>query len=386
MKILHISTHNENCGIGKYQEMYLQAMRAVDTGVQQDFFPYSPNQIRVTSQTDLATVYTELRQTILDYDIVHIQHEFSFFRPEQLTTIVKIIKDAHKPLVSTIHTKPIIRKTTRPIFTPKGILARIIDRAKNTQHIKHVSPLSVSDLVFVHNTFTQQGLIEIGFFPNKIKLIPIPVPEVPEKVSDPYQKQLAFVDGKIDRQPNDIVIATVGYINEMKGTLRAVKALSLLPGNYKLYVFGGMHPQGSADDFLDFVSDYIVQHNLQKRVYITGFVADDDLLNAYVGHADIVVFPYAKSYPSSSAALNNGFANHKPIIATPVTGFKEINANKPYIALTDSFSYYDLAKKIVEFDASNMKKQQELSIEYAIENSYPKLAAVELADYKALLA
>lgn len=384
MKILHISTHNENCGIGKYQEAYLSAFVPIDPSITNVFFQYSPNQIRIMNQAQLDVVYKELSQQVKEYDIVHIQHEFSFFKPRQLKTIVNIIKKANKPLVSTIHTKPTLEKTTRKLLSPKGIPARIKNYVRNSDHISHVKPLSRSNIVFVHNSFTKKGLIELGFSESTIKLIPIPVLDVDKSKYVAFDSEISTLNKIIKRKDTDKVIATVGYLNEVKGTLHAIKALRLLPENYKLLILGGLHPQAMNDDFLDDVSDYILKHSLSDRVSITGFVKNDDLLNALVNSADIVLFPYKRIYGSSSAALNNGFANHKPVIATPVKAFKEINEVKEYLKLSDSFSYHDIAKALMEMDEEAIKTYSALSKEYAINTSYPKLAQSIIDTYKTL--
>lgn len=382
---MHISTHNENCGIGKYQELYIKSMEAVDATVSHSFFPYSPNKIRVMGESELEMVYQQLREAVHEYDLFHIQHEFSFFMPDQLARIVKIIKGAKKPLVSTIHTGPSMERTTRHILSPLGIPARLKNKIRNREHTSNVLPLAQSDVTIVHNQFTMAGLVEIGFNPNTIQVLPIPVPHVPEGIADEFRNDLRDLNTKIHRQEGDIVFSTVGYINIVKGTMRAVKSLSLLPDNYKLTVLGGIHPYAENDDFLDEIADYIISQNLQDRVHITGFIKDDNLLNAYVKNSDIIIYPYFRVYSSSSAALNNGFANHKATIATPVRAFQEINKQKDYLISTDSFSYYDLANKIRSLDKNQIAAQEKLSKEYANDTSYPKLAKRQIDLYRSLV-
>ena len=49
IRILHLSTHDEDCGIGKYQEMFLDAMQ-IDDSVRNEFFEISPSQIKVMNK------------------------------------------------------------------------------------------------------------------------------------------------------------------------------------------------------------------------------------------------------------------------------------------------------------------------------------------------
>ena len=385
MNILHISTHNENCGIGKYQEFYLKAMTAVDSSVKHAFFPYSPNKMRLMSDKNFAVVCNELLQQLAQYDLVHIQHEFSFYKAKHLAEIVSIIKSAHKPLVSTVHTGPTLEKTTRHILSPKGIPARLKNHVRNASHINLVNPLSRADVTFVHNNFTKEALLEIGFDKHNIRVIPIPVPEVSIKDLKKYESQVANINLHINRNEGDVVLATVGFLNEVKGVFQAIKMLRWLPANYKLTILGGIHPLAGNDVFLDYVADYILDHDLKNRVYITGFVKDDELLNAYVANSDVVLYPYYKIYSSSSAALNNGFANYKPLVATPVKAFLEINNADNFIVITESFSYHDLAEKIINLEPSQIEYQSDMSRLYAKNNSYPKMAEALLSTYRSLV-
>ena len=386
MNILHISTHNESCGIGKYQEMYLDAMHNVDKYVKNIFFPYSPNFMSKMNDTDFSSVLNELDEYLEKTDVVHVQHEFSFYGDGQLEKIVNRIKASGKPLVSTIHTNLPYEKLEMSRLSPKWPLLKFRTIVRNKRLVKKVQPLDASNLVIVHNSFTKMGLVGIGYNARNIIVKPIPVPKVLLSVYSSNKTAVDEIYTKIDKKPGDIIIATVGYINEVKGILSAVKALALLPKNYKLLVLGGIHPRAENDVFLDEVGDFILKNGLIKRVYITGVIESDDELNALVRSADIVVYPYGRLYMSSSAALNNGFANHKPIIATRTKAFNEIMNEKEYIKFTQSFSYYDLARLIASLSASDINSMSKLSEEYAIKFSYPNLAKELIRHYKSLIS
>lgn len=381
MRILHISTHNENCGIGKYQEMYLAAMKHHDQEVRNDFFPYSPNYIIKQSGSKLEKVLSDLDKMVADYDLVHIQHEFSFYKSHQLKKIVAIIQKHNKRFIATIHTKPILRPPAGSRMTVSGWAHRARIKASNYRYLEAISPLKKADLVIVHNDFTRDGLIQVGFDPSRIIIKPIPVP-VLDIFLDKYITELDDINAKLNRKKGDVVFAAVGYLAEVKGSLQAVKALSLLPENYKLLMVGGIHPTGKNDEILDQISDLIVKRNLQDRIYITGFVEDDLLLNAYVANADIVIYPYLREYASSSAALNNAFASNKPVVAFPAPAFKEINKTEKHMILAESFSYYDLAREIANLDEEKRKQWSAVSEKYSTANSYSALAKEMLDIYK----
>src|SRR5690606_610872 len=96
------------------------------------------------------------------------------------------------------------------------------------------------------------------------------------------------------------------------------------------------------------------------------------------------VYPYDKDYYSnvSSAALNNAFANHMPVITYPTASFKEIRSQQgDALSLTESFSYYELARAIKLVDLKSLK---EGSREFAELFSYPTQAPNLVRMYKEL--
>ncbi len=380
MKVLHISTHNENCGIGRYQEMYLKSMKEHNTNVQNDFFPYSPNFIVKQKGPALEKILQEFDSTIKDYDLVHIQHEFSFFKSIHIKKIVDVIEKSGKKLISTVHSKPNLQPNLGFMYTPKGFARKVKTKVLNNIFLESILPLKRSDLVIVHNKFTKDELVKIGFDEKKIIIKPIPVP-VTDIFLDQYRSEIDDINKKINRKNEDIIVATNGYVNIVKGTLHAVKAMMLLPDNYKLIIIGGVHPGAQNDAFLDKISDYIIENGLKGRVHITGFIEDDLLLNTYIANADIMIYPYLREYASSSAALNNAFAAAKPIVAFPAAAFKEINETSPYMRLCDSFSYYDLAREIGKLDKKAIKEWSVISDTYKSSNSYSKLASELLEIY-----
>ncbi len=384
MKILHISTHNENCGIGKYQEMYIAAMQSVDPEVTNVFFATSPNVMYRQSKPEFQETMERLSRELPQYDLVHIQHEFSFFSKGQLAEVVKRIKIAGKPLVSTIHTKPVLNTVDSSRFSPKWPIRKMRTELGNKRHADLVLPLAQSDLVIVHNSFARKQLIELGFNENRLIIKPIPVPSISGSRHD-FSKEIEEIKNKINYQPSDFVFATVGYLSRVKGCMQIIKTLNLLPPRYKLLIFGGIHPRGGNDETLDEMSDFIVNYRLQDRVFISGFVENDSLLNAYASSVDLLVFPYLREYVSSSAALNNGFANEKAVLTFPLNTFKEVSLDgEQVMTFSESFSYYDLAKSIRSFTPDKIKKASLVSKRYKDAFSYKILAAELLELYKKL--
>ena len=369
VKVLHFSTHGEDCGIGKYQEMFLEAM-ADSKDIKNEFFDVSPNRIRTMNSDDKQKVYAQLVEQLKDFDILHVQHEFSFYPMDEFLRACQAAKQAGKKLVVTLHTAPSVAFTParRVGIAPRSILHYLRAKKKEAFYQKYfVDALLIADLILVHNTVTKNGLLNLGIHEAKVKEIVIPVPDIDFA---PKSTEIATM---LRRQEGDIIYATTGFLHRFKGVDHAIKALSLLPENYKLAIVGGMHQDHDHAIYND-LTDLIIGLGLQERVYITGFVEDDARLNALIRECNVCVYPYEKVYYSnvSSAALNNAFANHVPVIAYPTASFRQLSGSKDYLNLTQAFSYYELARELRRID---IPKATMKSTEFSKQYSYKVIAS-----------
>ena len=369
IKVLHFSTHREDCGIGKYQEMFLDAM-AQSENIQNTFFDVSPNQIRLMNQYEKQKLYARLTAELSGYDILHVQHEFSFYPKDEFLLACQAAKQAGKKLVVTVHTAPSVAFTParRVGIAPRSILHYL--RAKKKEAFYHryfVDALKLADLTLVHNTVTKDGLVRLGIAQAQVREIVIPVPQIDRSL---VSSEISTI---LKRKQGDVIYATTGFLHKFKGVDHAIKALSLLPDNYKLAIVGGMHQDHDHAIYND-LTDLIIALGLQQRVYITGYVEDDARLNALIRESDICVYPYEKVYYSnvSSAALNNAFANLRPVIAYPTASFKQLSGSNNYMTLTQAFSYYELAREIRRVDIPKLVQK---STEFSARYSYPVIAA-----------
>jgi glycosyltransferase involved in cell wall biosynthesis len=170
----------------------------------------------------------------------------------------------------------------------------------------------------------------------------------------------------------------------VKGTEAAVKALKYLPDNFKLAIIGGVHPTSNEPEIYDKITDLIDRLNLKDRVYITGFIEDDDQLDAMIRECDVCVYPYDRKYYAyvSSGSLNLSFGNGMPVVAYPTESFKEVAAiSDGALVLTETFAYYELARELGRLD---LPKQRALSQAYAEKMAWPKMAQELVKVYEAV--
>lgn len=381
VRVLQFSSRSaDNCGVGKYQENFVDVFDASDE-IETKFFDSTPYKTRLMSQAELDAFKSQLAQELAQYDILHIQHEFGLYSGTEFAQIVSLAKSLGKKVVVTVHLSPALafRFKPRTGIGPRSIVNYI--RQKRLHHIfkqRHIYPMREADLLITHNLGTTKSLESYGVNPANILQINHPVLElaVPEVSSTEIKDKLRIVKG-------DVVYATVGFMHKHKGILDAVKALKYLPDSYKLAIIGGMQPISDEVNIYNNITDLIDQKGLRDRVYITGFVADDSRLNALIREVDVCVYPYNNAYYGqvSSGALNLAFANERPVVAYPTDSFKEVNQEFHHIQLTDTAAYYELARELQRVDAARLR---EASQKFADKYSWPRVSDTLVSAYQKL--
>ncbi len=380
VRVLQLTTYNEECGIAKYQEQFIAGMKGI-SGFQTRIFPYSPNVIKHMDRVEFKKVVNELIHTMSNFDILHIQHELSFFKHQELKVIIRAMNGIGKKVIVTVHTAPAAQYQAPQLAGrgPKSVNHYTKQVLSSRRYLgRYVEPLKNSDLVVVHNDSTKKDLISYGLNADNIQVITIPVPKMSfDKKSTVIKKNLHYIKG-------DIIFCTVGFLSRMKRVSDAIKALSYLPDNYKLAIIGGMHPNSEDKGLLDELMNLIENMGVKNRVYITGYIKQDDQLNALIRECDICVYPYDEAYYSyvSSAAINNAIANHRAIVAYTTRTFIEVNKEFPVVTFTSSTSHYELAQAISNIDIQQASK---ISKQYAERYSYTSEAEAFIEIYKSVL-
>jgi glycosyltransferase involved in cell wall biosynthesis len=382
IKVLQFSSRrSDNCGVGKYQENFVDVFHEMKNEIETKFFDSSPYKTRLMDQPELDQALAKLKDELKDYDILHIQHEFGLYTGDEFAQIVDAAKEVNKKVVVTVHLSPALAFKTKP-RGGVGLRSAIhLVRQKRLHGIfkqRHIDAFKKADLLISHNNGTTKSLIDYGISKDHILQFNHPVlPKTHPKIVS------TEISEKLNRQDTDIIYGTVGFMHKYKGVEDAVRALKFLPDNYKLAIIGGTQPISDETNIYNKTANLIDALNLKDRVYITGFVQEDDRLNAFIREVDMCVYPYDNAYYGqvSSGALNLAFANERPVIAYPTDGFKDINSEYSEIVLTNTFAYYELAREILRID---IKSQVAAGNKYASEYSWPKIAKILLERYREL--
>lgn len=378
IKVLHLSTHNEDCGIAKFQEGIVDGL-GHQRYVENVFFPISPNKLKQMQGEEFVAALNQLAKQLKDFTILHIQHEYSFFGAGQLQQIVDLAKSLGKKVLFTLHTPPHAHRetTVRPslvqMIRPRTALHTV--RAKRSDErfmTDYITPLLGADMLIATSRESIASFGAYGVPAALMEVVELPVPEVDTS------KKSTDITTRLNKQSGDVILSTVGFISETKGIIPAIKSLTFLPKNYKLAIIGGSHPSGQNDAFYDHVCDVIVDLHLQDRVYITGYVASDAERDALVRETDICLYPYNRAYYDyvSSAALTNAISNTVPIVAYKTKTFLEANSVVSFMNFAQSANYYELARSVQAIDSKKSKKLTEKYADiFSVKNQAKKFAA-----------
>lgn len=381
IKVLHVSTHNEECGIAIYQQNIVDAM-GDKAGIENEFFDISPNKLKQMGGLELNDALVRLFEQLEHFDILHIQHEYSFYRDQQLERIIDGAKAMSKKVLVTLHTPPTAHRRGLPFKAPRSLRPRGIlhalrfERERRRFIATYIAPLNKADLLIATSKAALESFVQYGVNPSLLKVIDLPVPAVDKKVTT------TEIAEKLKKKSDDVILSMTGFLTENKGTIAALKALRFLPSHYKLAIVGGAHPSGQNDSFYEQVCDTVINFGLEDRVYITGYIADDERRDALLRETDVCLYPYDRTYYDyvSSAALTNAIANNLPIVAYNTKTFQEANGSVPFINFTKAAVYYELARTISQIDIKeSVSLSREYAAKYSVKNQAAKFAELYLS-------
>jgi glycosyltransferase involved in cell wall biosynthesis len=240
-------------------------------------------------------------------DVVHIQHEFGFFGSsfgEADKRFLTLVRGIRKPLVVTLHTF-VPSMSRRPFARRSQKVLEIFLHWWRTRHIREA--LRRADAIVLHSGYTQRLLLRA--FPEikkKIRVIPIAIEALPPGSSVHWTK------GGEEKW-----VIVPGFVSAYKGHDYALRAMELLPENYKLVVAGGLHPKdpGSSEMWMQLLAK-MDELGLRKRVVFTGFIENPAEQAALFEQADAFLLPYHEVGQSGSAALADVLAYGRPVITS----------------------------------------------------------------------
>ncbi len=378
MRILSLSTHGEPCGIGDYNASLKAALEAL--GHTCDI-----TRIRRQEPETLPETLAEFAGSVGRYDVAMIQHEWSFFGPnfeasaQAFARLLRSLPPMAPPIAVFLHSNlPELPRVNnlRPFDAnarnraAKRAVIRAINRTRRVQ-------------VFVHGSAARADYIGRGMSPDRISDIVFPMNEASAATAP---RKIACGDS--------VVLAIFGFVDDYKGYEAALNALRLLPDNFKLVIAGGPHPQNPRGTTLDSIYGFIntgvwprptmpsvlLPHTCQRRaglrdrIEITGHLPQDHIAGI-IGTADIVLAAYT-SAPAGSAALGQVLSLGRPVIASALEPFIDINRRGDCLRLVAPSCPFELAEAIRQLTSDHRERMRlhDAALAYARAHSFGDLA------------
>lgn len=325
LSICYVSTYPPmHCGIANYTHNLVQALvetaPVTVTVITEEVGQCCDRGIRCFHSFNRDTDYVQdILHPIADSnpDIVHIQHDYSVYGLDQ--RFFNLLEKIRSSTIVTMH----------EVHTPET--AEKITYGEENLARRHAELGDLTDKVITHSDTMKEWLVKYGVESGKIEVIPHGTIIIPRISKAEAKKRWGFSE-------TDKVILSLGFIRRSKNERLLIEALpDLLQEipNLRLLLAGSLHPYSSGDDAAESQSrrHLVNRLGLKPHVkFIERYLSDEELLSI-LGSADLLVYFHDKPYVEVSGALHLGIGAGKPIVATAVPRFEEVQKFSPETVL-----------------------------------------------------
>jgi glycosyltransferase involved in cell wall biosynthesis len=378
MRILMLSTHIEPCGIGDYNSSLAAALGNLG---------HSTEIVRIPrfDWDGLSTATETFLAALSDSDLGIIQHEWGFFGLDFRSSAqrtAKLLRSATRrrtPLALFIHSAFPTLPPARA-FLPLGKNAKV--RAARRAMISAIGQ-GRHIHVFCHGDAFRSYLVRQGAPTDRTVNIVFPVLEE-ERIAKP----------RLFRKDDEVNLTIFGFVSAYKGYETVLTALCLLPDNVKLIIAGGKHPAAAGDKTLDSIYGFLHTGRwprptgptlpvrltasecarLRARVHITGYLEPAAIVET-IGRADLAIFAYHEA-PTGSAALSRVLSLGRPIVASALAPFLDIQKQADCLRIVAPKCPFELTEAILDLmhDHSERQRLHENALSFARQHTYKHLA------------
>lgn len=369
MRVAMVTSCAERCGIAAYSTALLEALRK----------RVSVERLSVPGDQTAETALTALAERANAADVIHIQHEFTFFHgylPHQ-TTLFRLARRLRRPVVLTAHSvlplealmhvaderRP-LRRLVKKALTLHGGLRRAVER----------DPYAFAHAVIVHTEACLARLVRAGIPRDRIRRIPAGIPSLPDE---------EFLPESLARFMERPTVLLPGYVTPNKGYETALAALTRLPEEVGLVIAGGTRVPSEAP-YLGRLMETISAHGLDARVRITGYLPEPQLA-AVLHRATVAALPHLEATGSYSVTLP--LAAGRAIVASDLPCFREIARERGGVTLVPPGDAAALADALAQLltDGARRCEQEAAARRFAADHSWERAAARTVEVYEELM-
>jgi glycosyltransferase involved in cell wall biosynthesis len=372
MKIAMLTTVGERCGVASYTRALTAALRTLPE-TQVEVVPITegrqPREHYVAQAEHLNAA---------DIDVVHIQHEHSFWGGIlpgksgywELRYLIQ------KPVVLTAHTTYSLAellKVETERRPHKWLVKQLLLRNRSYRDSVETAPF-VTAMTIVHTAAARNALIERGAGPDSVFIVPtgIPAPQPAPTGGEAFRERYGLKDRRL--------VTLFGYIAPNKGYELTLDILPSLPEEITFVIAGGVRSQGEAA-YEAQLQAAIARSGQSHRVVVTGFLSEPDVAEAMEA-SEIVLVPHTIATGSYSVTIP--LTHGRPVIASDLDCFREIYARVDCLELFRAGDTADYRQRLLALLAHPDRRAQlsEGARKYAERFSWDRVAAMTQKVYQ----
>jgi glycosyltransferase involved in cell wall biosynthesis len=407
LRLQILSTYEEPCGIAGHTGHLRSAL--IRLGADVSIYPIDRARLAKQARVELLPYFAGFIDRLGEFDAFIIQHEFGFFGGSYgvrhsnavFARLLRSLEQTGRPVLVIFHSMPVVPSTvaairSQPAGASLGAMALATVAAAGHRH----SWRPVASRIARARRMTaavladdlRRRLIDAGIPPAKLSVIRHGIGALRSNAA--AGRPLA-PDG---RRPT-IPLTIFGFIAGYKGYEIALRALLELPSEFRLIIAGGPHPANPGDGTLESILSFLrtgfypggvlaplpekerrdAARRLAGRVEITGYLPAERV-DQVLDDTAIVLAPYLEGGPAGSAALAWALTSRRPIVASAIPGFREINEEAPCLYLAAPQAPFALARAIqtVAADPALESRLVEAAARYAASYGWDRTARAAL--------
>jgi len=408
MRVLHLSTWKERCGIADFTASVVEGL--TKSGVENEVVPLDASALCCATSGEFLAEMDRFAQKAAGFDLAHVQHEFSLFTGSggvfetisHFAHLLGALKATGRPAAVTFHSAAALHSMLPPphvdrhLLTSGGLaafaqwffrkarlkrVAQKLDTLWRKRIARFFDGRPGSFRALVHTPRARMDLIHSGFAPEGVSVVPLGY-----QMRGPEFFRLSRADARAKLAiPADATLLTIfGFIAEYKGHVLAVEALKKLPAGFRLAIIGAPHPGNAIDQTLNEVLKAWDGED-PERLTVTGYVPHETV-DLYHAAGDICVAPFLMGNPTASASLTWALTSGKPTVASNIPAFADIHRAANCLALFTPNCAHELAWQIRRLSGDAALKEQlaRNGLAFAEANSWERVTARLLDIYQEL--
>ena len=380
MNIGYISTYPPTrCGIGTYTSYLSLALSRIDKEVK----------ISIITENGAKEIKEKLFETAPcfdrkeDYvqrinasvarfssDIVHIQHEFAIFNPDE--RFLNLLEEQKKKtkIVLTLHTV----HTNETNDWEMGAMSMEEYNFRMSQLV---------DAIIVHQVSMKEELVRQSVNEKLIHVIPHGT-EILKHINKTEAMR------KLDLPENGKIILSFGFFGKQKSKELIVEALpDVLKEVPNAYVFFSGYVRDWVQE--DFETRKLYEEKAKELgvvdhvIFAKRYIPDEEIYLVF-SSSDVVVFPYFQKYFSASGVLHLAMGSFKPTVVSRTIKFEEVPREISDGLVFNPNDSTGLAKILIKLIVDNNFRESIIKKvkSYALKTSWDMVATNHMQVYKVL--